>query len=602
MPGQTRTARVLSLTLACALAAAAQFSDLAATDNGAHFYFSSPLQLKGTDASSNPKIFRMVEGEGFQQFAERERVPDPFLNRTNFYRLRAPDVSGDGAVVSYAATRDCVGGSACVFVQRNMSVIVGARPALPLEVDGEVRLSRNGRYALQNQVETVFPETNLIDLTTGERTSLVVANRRPGRMGRQPLTRDGAVVLVGLEGAGSISLWTKTGTRQITPSETPAFASINDEGTWIIYESTPAQGGTNLHSIQLPAGTETLLASGSESPYSASITNAGDLVLYIASPSPSQPKQAFAVRPDGTGRRQLTNVPEGINEAVITGNGLIAYAVTAASRILRIDVLPGIVTELVERTPVISAVFGATVPGSLNWIRGSYLAPTTAFAESPLPTSLGGIEVRLGETAMRLQLVSSDEIRYQIPFEIPDGIVSVQVSPNSSIFEQAPLIRTVSRYAPSTVQFGAELPPGPVAGDVLIHADFQSLITYDSPALPNEIVHTYMTGLGQVAPPVPTGEAAPFVPLSRPAQPFVCREFRNGVAVPREVLFAGLAPGMTGIYQISVRMPPDPQPFSTDPNRGSVTLLCGAQDLPDPCFPGSNCAATFLDVPVSVSR
>ena len=541
----------------------------------------------------------MVEGEGFQPFAERERVQDPFPSRTNFYRLRAPDVSGDGSVVSYTATRDCIGGSACVFVLRNRSVIVGARPALPLEVDGEVRLSRNGKFALQNQVETVFPQTNLIDLTTGERTP-IGADRRAGRMGRQPLTREGVAVLVALEGAGTITLWSKTGARQITPADTPSSASINDAGTSIVYESAPTQAGVNLRSIHLADGKETLLAAGADSTYSATITNAGDLILYLDKPAPSQPRQAFVIGPDGTGRRQLTTAPEGITEAAIAGNGRAAYAVTAASRILRIDVQPGIVTELVERTPVISAVIGATVPGSLNWIRGRFLAGTAAFSESPLPETLGGVQVRLGETPMRLQLVTPEEIRFQIPFETPDGIVPVRLSPGSSIFEQPPHIRTVSRYAPAAVQFGAELPAGPPGvREVLIHSDFQSLVTYDSPAQPNEIVHTYMTGLGAVTPPVPSGHAAPFGPLSTPIEPFVCREYRNGTAIPREVLFAGLAPGMTGIYQVSVRMPPDPQPFSTDPLRASLTLVCGARDIPEPCFPGSNCAATFLNVPVT---
>ncbi|MCL5742971.1 MAG: hypothetical protein M1541_03445, partial [Acidobacteria bacterium] len=363
MRGQSSPSRLLLLMLACAMSAAAQFQDLAASDDGAHLYFSSPLRLRGTDASSYEKIFRFVTGEGFQPFAEEERTPGTLPNQSNFYRLHEPDVSGDGAVVSYAAMNDCIGGSGCMFVLRNKSRIVGARGALPLEVAGRVRLSRNGRYALQNQADTVFPETNLIDLTTGERTRLN-EGRSPGRMGRQPLTRDGAAVLVGLNGFPGISLWSRTGTRQITPSEAPLSASINDEGAWMIYEATTPQNTFNLHSIQLPDGNDAVLATGAASSYTASITNAGDLVLYVD-------KQVFAIRPDGTGRKQLTNAADGITAAVVSGNGNLAYAVTGTGRILRIDLAAGGIEELVGRTPVITSVVGAAVPGSMNFIKGN---------------------------------------------------------------------------------------------------------------------------------------------------------------------------------------------------------------------------------------
>ena len=41
------------------------------------------------------------------------------------------------------------------------------------------------------------------------------------------------------------------------------------------------------------------------------------------------------------------------------------------------------------------------------------------------------------------------------------------------------------------------------------------------------------------------------------------------------VLFAGLAPGLTGIYQVSLQLPGEPRPFDTDPTRSYVLISCG---------------------------
>ena len=75
---------------------------------------------------------------------------------------------------------------------------------------------------------------------------------------------------------------------------------------------------------------------------------------------------------------------------------------------------------------------------------------------------------------------------------------------------------------------------------VLAHEDFSDLITNQSPVRPGEKVHAYAVGLGAVTPAVATG-----------------------------VLFAGLAPGMIGIYQIDIRMP------SPLPGGDFLFLNCG---------------------------
>jgi uncharacterized protein (TIGR03437 family) len=81
------------------------------------------------------------------------------------------------------------------------------------------------------------------------------------------------------------------------------------------------------------------------------------------------------------------------------------------------------------------------------------------------------------------------------------------------------------------------------------------LVTAADPALPGEYVHAYMTGLGDVQPrPAtglpPSGLSVGSRPLCWLGSPFVAQEFAP-------VAFAGLAPGMIGLYQVDIGIPTD---------------------------------------------
>ncbi len=91
-------------------------------------------------------------------------------------------------------------------------------------------------------------------------------------------------------------------------------------------------------------------------------------------------------------------------------------------------------------------------------------------------------------------------------------------------------------------------------------SDF-SLITPSNPARRGDILTVFATGLAPTAPVIPTGAAAPFVPLAQ--VPFVdgwpLEEVAKGtvvVANSRKILplFVGLAPGLVGVYQINFRL------------------------------------------------
>jgi uncharacterized protein (TIGR03437 family) len=119
---------------------------------------------------------------------------------------------------------------------------------------------------------------------------------------------------------------------------------------------------------------------------------------------------------------------------------------------------------------------------------------------------------------------------------------TMQISASSHVYDFFPQGFAVGGAAPNL-------------GQVAYRQDW-SAITDESPAVPGEIVHIYATGLGPVDCPVETGVPAPLDRLCRPTRVSDWRwETAPGIIVPAEVLFAGLAPGMVGLYQIDVRVP-----------------------------------------------
>jgi uncharacterized protein (TIGR03437 family) len=106
------------------------------------------------------------------------------------------------------------------------------------------------------------------------------------------------------------------------------------------------------------------------------------------------------------------------------------------------------------------------------------------------------------------------------------------------------------------------------------HANYD-LITADNPVRPGEYIIAYLAGLGVTDHPVVDGGISPADPLARPVNVPVLT--LNGVAVP--TYFAGLTPGLVGLYQINVQIPADTPDgdiklvVSQGLNQSNVTIL-----------------------------
>jgi uncharacterized protein (TIGR03437 family) len=138
------------------------------------------------------------------------------------------------------------------------------------------------------------------------------------------------------------------------------------------------------------------------------------------------------------------------------------------------------------------------------------------------------------------------QVEIQMPWDVPVGFRSfrLDVPSGDSPFEQN-----------QGVYVNSAVPVLPL-GLAMVLGDFSGLVT--TPPSPGDIVHFYMTGLGAVSGSPPLGRPAPADVLFPLQGTLTCLFLPQ--TTPAQTIFAGLAPGMIGIYQIDFRMPADPNP------------------------------------------
>src|SRR5216684_7339549 len=109
----------------CSLPGAAQtFQSLSTTEDGSAVYFSSPIREKGTGQSFHSKIFRWDPAGGIRVIAEsRETGEYDGCTTANFYQLQSPQVSSDGTVLAYTASRPASSGGFCPVNEANQGVV-----------------------------------------------------------------------------------------------------------------------------------------------------------------------------------------------------------------------------------------------------------------------------------------------------------------------------------------------------------------------------------------------------------------------------------------------------------------------------------------------
>jgi uncharacterized protein (TIGR03437 family) len=177
-------------------------------------------------------------------------------------------------------------------------------------------------------------------------------------------------------------------------------------------------------------------------------------------------------------------------------------------------------------------------PGSLIAIKGTALAQAMASATGfPLPSSLGGASVTIGGIPAPLLYVSPGQINAQVPYETPAG------TSNVSVANAGASTITIQNVAPGLFLLGS--------GRAAVVNDTGAVNSSTQPASAGSYIAAYMTGLGAVTNAVATGQPAPSAPLSQTTAG-VSATIGGETA---QVVFAGLAPGYAGVYQVNILVP-----------------------------------------------
>jgi uncharacterized protein (TIGR03437 family) len=225
-------------------------------------------------------------------------------------------------------------------------------------------------------------------------------------------------------------------------------------------------------------------------------------------------------------------------------------------------------TALVATNPITNAILlnqggvllgagferGPVAPGSIISLFGQNLTTSAAVAQTlPLPRTLNGVRVLVGEKEAPLFYVGPSQVNAQVPFELEsDRQLQVRIEVNGVSSAPEPLQTSAAR--PGIFTLG---PPYGNQGAILI-ANSNKLampVTAGVPGEPTQaggVISIFCTGLGATDPAVASGQPGPS------AEPLAQVKTLPTVTIgglPATVSFAGLAPGFAAVYQVNAQVP-----------------------------------------------
>jgi uncharacterized protein (TIGR03437 family) len=529
----------------------AQFDNMVTTDDGSALMFQSSWRLAGSNDTNLLKIFRW-DANGFSLVFS---PPNPGLAQPPYEG--PPFLSGDGKISGYVVYPGC---SAACSSQKPTLILNGATAPAGISPAAGIQMSHNGRFLAAG--------TTVVDLTTGMATDVAPGEIPAGR----GLGNNGGLLTLTLiqqfiVHSASLKLSSKPGVVIVT-APVVLGAAMSAAENRVVYEiwSDGAATHDQLWLYDVGTGQSTKLVeiplnSGvGYSRFQPSISNDGSRLLYRRQRSDGVWEAVVQDFTAGSTTVLAQILPSSSN-MVITGDGKSAWLHRADGKLVRVAIDSVQFTEVPGRHPWISLHEGAPVPGSYHHLfGGGFSVDATSGPPPDLAVNLEGV-------AVPLVAANVGELDVQIPWQVlPSSqfpAFPMTLHSSSSPFESMVQL-DLETAAPTFERTGT-----PMDGQreiIVAHQDFHGVVTTADPATPGEVVHAYMTGLGEVQPTPATGSAPtaisnvtilPLCWVQPPARP------QETVAVA----FAGLAAGMLGIYQVDIAIP-------TDIAAGQVTLSC----------------------------
>jgi uncharacterized protein (TIGR03437 family) len=181
------------------------------------------------------------------------------------------------------------------------------------------------------------------------------------------------------------------------------------------------------------------------------------------------------------------------------------------------------------------------------------------FTGSRAPTALDGISVTVNNVPAYVAYISPTQINVQTPDDatvgaaIPIQVTAAGGTSNTATMDKkaiAPALLAPEPFKVDGRQYVvAQFTDAASAGTFVGRSGLIAGVSF-RPARPGETVNVYGIGFGPVSPATPAGTIASGLPEIQPRP-----VFRIGAAVAT-TSYAGLVPGLVGLYQFNVVVPP----------------------------------------------
>lgn len=563
----------------------AQLTNLTAPGNGGDLYYSL--------AQGPGPVYRIgsVPATLYVSFPPPVFPPPPALY-TNpyylspYYLTSHPQFSRDGSVFAFTARRICLGGQGCINQAQYQTAVQVDSPQGVRSFPGVGWLSGNGRYlfTLDANIGVPFTTSLLTDLATGKQQTFgmwdFVTPDLTSASGRA-VADDGTVVC---SASGTILIFRDGKALQATPFGTNAEPVIDAAARTVLYTYIPSTGPRYLRAYDVATAGDRVFVQPNGDTYAPSIGADGKRVMFLSAAqwgtsNPPGVTQLYAANLDGTGFQELTSgaEPSGVQTYTMSDDGQVAWYLSGDGKLVKLELAGGQPVRRVFQ-PLAVDLSTTLVPGSIATLNGVGLASGTA-TQFPPPTTLGGVRVTLNGLALPLLSVSPTSIDFQVPWETQAGqSATLQVVAYAGTTAESSAQATVTPVVSSPSLLTCTQPGcWPAQGGAAIHEDWSSFVSVSRPALPGEILHFYGTGFGPVQRPVGTATISPLNPPAALSTLPSCT-VSPGDLGPVTVLWAGLAPGLIGYYQIDVRLPAKtipPGSFLYPTNYPLINITCG---------------------------
>ncbi|HYI98012.1 MAG TPA: SBBP repeat-containing protein [Bryobacteraceae bacterium] len=324
--------------------------------------------------------------------------------------------------------------------------------------------------------------------------------------------------------------------------------SRNENGTAVVVDGTGSilvGGVTDSDNFPVTADAARGRRSGGEDGFLSRMDAGATALLYGTYLGGSSDDSATTVASDSSGRAFVGGATESGEFPVSANPFQRTRAGSSDGFFIRI--------EFDTQPPVINPngiVGGASfrrepvAPGSIVALFGSSLASAvTNSAEVPLPTTLGGVQVKVNDRAVPLLYVAPTQINFLLPYVTRVGQAQVVVTSGA---------QTSSPHTFDVVAANPGVFFQSAGNQASVTNEDGSVNAADKPAKAGSTVTIWLTGIGQTDVAVLTGDRPPAGTLPRPVAQSVSVTIGDQ---PATIAYLGLAPSLVGGAQANVVVP-----------------------------------------------